>query len=85
VHPEGEHHLARRRPGQELTQRDQLGVAAIVEPGPALDELGPQVAEVRDRSAERQAAEAQERQSQLTEPGPLRSVVVGVARHRPRA
>ena len=52
--------LARRRAGQELAQRDEVGIGALVEPAPALDELGAEVAEMRDRPAEAGQPQSQE-------------------------
>jgi len=52
--------LARRRSRQELAQRDDVGVGRLVEPFPPLDELGAEVAEMRDRAAKARAAEAEE-------------------------
>ena len=49
---DGETHLARGRPGQELAERDQIGVAVIVEPAPPVHELLAEIAEMRHRSAE---------------------------------
>jgi hypothetical protein len=49
----GDAHLAARRPGQELGERHQVGVRSFIEPSTALDELGAEVAEMGDWSAER--------------------------------
>ena len=57
---EREADLAGGRAGQELAQRDDVGVAAFVQPFPALDEFGPEVAEMRDRPAERCEAQFEE-------------------------
>lgn len=48
---EGKAGLARRRPGQELTQAHQVGVGLLVDPTLSLHDLGPEVAEMRDRAA----------------------------------
>ena len=45
---------------QELAERDDVGVAALAQPFPPLDEFGPEVAEMRDRSAERREAQFEE-------------------------
>jgi len=42
--------LAARRPGEDLAQCDQVGVAAVVQPAPALNELGAEVPQVRNRA-----------------------------------
>jgi hypothetical protein len=44
--------LARRRTRQELAERDDVGIGALVEPFAALDELGPVIAEMRDGAPE---------------------------------
>src|SRR5262249_44306424 len=49
---DGDAHLARGRPGQERAERDQVGVALVVEPGPPAHELLAEIAEMGDRSAE---------------------------------
>src|SRR5262249_41961189 len=49
---DGDTHLARGRPGQELAERDQVGVALIVEPAPPAHELLAEMAKMRARSAE---------------------------------
>ena len=51
--PDGDRGLAARRTGQELAQRDDVGEDRLVEPAAALDELGPVIAEMRHRPAER--------------------------------
>jgi hypothetical protein len=57
---EREADLAGSRPRQELTERNDVGVAALAQPFPALDEFGPEVAEMRDRPAERCEAQFEE-------------------------
>ena len=57
--------LAARGPGQELAQRDEVGVGAVVEPPPPLHVLRAEVAEVRDRAAERGQSEAQRHEEDL--------------------
>jgi hypothetical protein len=52
--------LAGGRTGQELAKRDDVGVAAFVQPFPALDEFRPEIAEMRDRAAERGEAQFEE-------------------------
>src|SRR5205807_957836 len=52
--------LAAGRAGQELPQRDDVGIGAVVEPFAALDEFGAVVTEMGDRSAEAGQAEPQE-------------------------
>src|SRR3954470_2840297 len=52
--------LAGSRPRQELTERNDVGKTALVQPPPALDEFGPEVAEMRDRPAERCEAQFEE-------------------------
>jgi hypothetical protein len=44
--------LAARGAGKELAEREQLRELALADPGAALDEFAPVVAEVRDRAAE---------------------------------
>jgi hypothetical protein len=60
-------HLAAGRSRQELAQRDQIGVSTLAEPAPAGDELVAEIAEMRDRAAERGQAQAQEDQEQIPE------------------
>jgi len=57
---EREADLAGRRPRQELTQRNNVGIAAFAQPFPPLDEFGSEIAEMRDRPAERREAELEE-------------------------
>ena len=58
-HAERDPDLAARRAGQELAERDEVGVGALVEPAAPHDELVAEIAEVRDRPAERGEAQAQ--------------------------
>ena len=51
--------LTAGRSRQDLRQRDEGGVDHLVEPTPLVDELGAELAEMRDRSAERGQAVAQ--------------------------
>jgi hypothetical protein len=55
THPD----LAACRPGQELAQRDDVGVTMLVKPFAALDAFGPKIAEMRDRTAKACHAEPQ--------------------------
>jgi hypothetical protein len=57
---DGDTHLARGRPRQELAERDQVGVALVVEPAPPAHELLAEIAEMRDRSAEARQPEPKE-------------------------
>ena len=57
---EREADLAGSRPRQELAERDDIGVAAFAEPFPPFDEFRPEVAEMRDRPAERREAQFEE-------------------------
>jgi hypothetical protein len=52
-HPE----LARRRPGQDVGERDELREGAVVEPAAAADVLVPEVGDMRDGPAERRQPE----------------------------
>ena len=63
---DGETHLARGRPGQELAERDQVGVALVVEPAPPVHELLAEIAEMRDRSAEGGQSEPEKRGQDFT-------------------
>lgn len=60
VQADAEPDLARGRAGKELAQRDQVGVGAVVHPASAFHDLGAEVAQVRDRSAEGGDAEPEE-------------------------
>ena len=50
--PDREAGLAAGRPRQELPERDDIGISALVEPRPPHDELAAEVAEMRDWPAE---------------------------------
>jgi hypothetical protein len=50
--PDRDAHLARCGAGQKLAQRNQIRIAAIVEPVPPGHELFAEIAEMRDRAAE---------------------------------
>jgi hypothetical protein len=65
MHSDREDDLAARRAGQELTERDEIGVVLVVEPLPLLDDLGPKISEMCDRSSEGEASELQERREDL--------------------
>ena len=62
---ERESDLARGGTGQELAERDQIGIARVVDPAPAHDQLVAKIAEIRDRPAERGEPELQECQEHL--------------------
>jgi hypothetical protein len=51
--------LAARWTGQELAERDKVGIGLFIEPSPSHDELIVEVAEVRDRAAEAREPEPQ--------------------------
>src|SRR5262249_25463645 len=51
--------LARGRAGQELAQRHQIGIGLVIEPFAAHHELVTEIAEMRDRAAERGQAKSQ--------------------------
>ena len=57
---EREADLAGSRTWQELAERNDVGVAAFAEPFPPFDEFRPEVAEMRDRPAERCEAQFEE-------------------------
>ena len=59
---DGEADLAAGRAGQELAEGDQIGIAALVEPLAATDELLAKVAKVRHRAAEGSQTQTQENQ-----------------------
>jgi hypothetical protein len=83
--PDPEPDLARRRPGQELAERDEVGVLPIVQPFPALDDLGTEVSKVRDRPTERRHPEFQEDPEHFPRrPTALRLHVHGPVSHRCR-
>ena len=52
--------LAARRAGQELAERNEIGVSALVEPAALDDERVAEIAEMRDRPTEASQAEFQE-------------------------
>jgi hypothetical protein len=52
--------LAACRTGQELTEREEIGIGVVVEPASALDELAAKVSEMSDGAAEGGQAELQE-------------------------
>ena len=54
---DGNANLAAGRAGQELAQRDEVGVRAFVEPLARRDVLLPKVAQMRDRPPERGQAQ----------------------------
>ena len=56
--PEGDADLAARGPRQELAEGHQIGVCLLVDPLPPDDVFVPEVAEMRDRSAERREAQS---------------------------
>ncbi len=61
---------SRNRPGstrarQELAQRDQVGVGAVIHPLPPHDEIVAEIPQVRDRAAERREPQAEERAEHL--------------------
>ena len=58
---EREAHLAGSRPRQELTERDDVSIAAFAEPFSPFDEFCPEVTERRDRPAERRKPQLEER------------------------
>ncbi|MNT66993.1 hypothetical protein D3C72_2051020 [compost metagenome] len=81
-HPGGQHagppralqadrhaHLAAGRPGQELAHRDQIRIGVVVQPAAAVHEFGAEIRQMRDRTAERRQAQAQENQEHF-QPGP---------------
>jgi len=57
---EGEADLAGSRPRQELAERNDVGITAFAEPFSPFDEFRPEVAEMRDRPAERGEPELEE-------------------------
>jgi len=56
-HPDREPELARRRAGQELDERHQIGEVGVVQPPAARDVRLAEVADVRGRAAERRQPE----------------------------
>jgi hypothetical protein len=71
--------LARRRARQHRAERDDRGEGALIEPLPALDEFAAEVADVRDRAAERRESETQEDPEDVAHPA------LGVRRPSKRA
>jgi hypothetical protein len=63
--PDGKADLTARRPGQELAQRDQIGIGLFVEPAAARDELVTEISDMRDRPAERAQAKLEKDQQNL--------------------
>ena len=64
-------------PGHELAERHEIGEIPIGHPAAAFDELGAEIADMRDWPAERSAAEAEENQKDFQNrsspsPNPLR-------------
>ena len=57
---DGEADLARRRTGQELGERDEIGEGALGQPAAPRDELSAEITEMGDRPAERGEAELEE-------------------------
>ncbi len=57
--------LAAGRPRQKLAERDDIDIAALVEPFAARDELGAEISEMRHRAAEARHAQPQEGQQHL--------------------
>src|ERR1700679_346398 len=63
-------HLTARRTGKELTEGDDLRKRILVEPFTSLHEFGIEVAEMRDRTAERAEPEPQKGREDLAGPAP---------------
>jgi hypothetical protein len=57
---DGDTDLTRCGAWKKLAKRHQIGVAAFAQPLPSLDELAPEIAEMRDRTAERGQPQFQE-------------------------
>src|SRR5580700_8781736 len=55
--------LAARRPGQELTKRDDIDVGGFIQPLAPLDELGAEISQMRDRAAEAREPEPEKTSS----------------------
>jgi hypothetical protein len=62
--------LAARRPGQELTERDDIDVSHFIQPFAALYEFPPEVAKMRDRPTEARNAEPQKDEQHFEERSP---------------
>ena len=73
-------HLAAGRAGQELAQRDEIGVVRLIDPAPPDDVLLAEIPEMRDRPAERREAEPRRGAKDLDETGASREH--HAARHR---
>ena len=71
-------------PGQELTERHEVGVVRLVEPAAPDDVLLAEVAEVRDRSAERGQAEPSRDPEHLEQRCPSPRTSVRACRSAPR-
>ena len=80
-------HLARGRTGQKLAERDEIGIAAVVEPAPPRDEFLAKIAEMGDRTAKGGQTQAQEDRQHLQPGSVARGSVRGNDflrnRHRP--
>ena len=50
--------LTARRSREKLAERNDVGVGQLVQPASPLDKLGPEIAEMRDRAAERSQSQA---------------------------
>jgi hypothetical protein len=57
--------LTARRSRQKLAERNDVGVGRLVEPASPLDKLGPEIAEMRDRTAERSQTQAKKNAQHL--------------------
>src|SRR5690606_15685439 len=77
---DGQPHLAAGRAGKELAKRNQIGVAAFVEPASPGHELFAKVAQVRHRTTEGGQAQAQDKQKNHPATRGLRLAVI-VKRH----
>jgi hypothetical protein len=64
--------LAARRSGQCLGQCDEVGEGRLIEPVPLLDVFAAEIADVRDRPAERGQAEAERRAQDLEDGSAIR-------------
>ena len=62
---EREPDLAARRAGQELAQRDEIGIGLLVEPAPAHHEFVAEIADMSDRTAEAADPQFEEDQQDL--------------------
>ncbi len=66
-HAQRKAELAARGPGKQLAQRQQMRETRVVDPAAAFDQLAPEIAEMRDRPAERGDAEFQKRPPHLAD------------------